>query len=443
VFKILILEDSPQLIDRIAFLLESVSGVSLEKASTREEAQAIVEAYAGPVDLLILDYHKSALPALQELSKLTSHVDCIVCVQDRRTLPTNPGFKILSYIERKSMANLLLLTVENWRNERLEKDAVLEHAKYCRIKTNLLIDVSPLNSDIYVKLSDTKYLKLFSEGDVFTSEDLSRYAQQKKIEYMYLLKETCHEFIEKYVTYLDQLINSSKIIPVETIAKMHTSVTESVYELTAKLGFTKEVQSMARAQVALTVKSMGKKPALKDVLQRLEAQTGSYVSDHSFLTGYIACGIASNLEWSSEATYHKLMLAAFMHDIVLNDQLAACESEDDAINLGITEAELNAFKKHPIKVSDMIRLMTDVPPDVDAIVQQHHELPNGQGFPRKISATHISPLSAIFILAHDMAKVAYHQKDHFDLNVFLKDIPERYPQNLFKKLIVSAQQLKF
>jgi hypothetical protein len=64
---------------------------------------------------------------------------------------------------------------------------------YCRIATALLLRYSPLKTDIYIRLSKDKYVKLFMKGDVFDKNDLEHYLTQKKISYLYILKENVSE----------------------------------------------------------------------------------------------------------------------------------------------------------------------------------------------------------------------------------------------------------
>jgi HD-GYP domain-containing protein (c-di-GMP phosphodiesterase class II) len=181
---------------------------------------------------------------------------------------------------------------------------------------------------------------------------------------------------------------------------------------------------------------------LKNWLQKLEAKAGQYLGDHSFLTGHIACAISSEMEWNSEATFHKLTLASFMHDITLNDNaLAECETIEEAEKLNLKPEALYGFKKHPFKTAEMVRGMTEIPPDVDSIIFQHHERPSGEGFPRSITGAYISPLSAVFIVAHDMAKTMLREKDHFDLKRYLEYLNAKWTHNSFKKILAAAGKL--
>ena len=442
--KILLLEDDPELLDRIAFVLESIPGVVLERAIDRKSAAQLIQEHKGGFDLLVIDYHYAPLNSLGELQKLASEIDCIFCIQGEH--PATPGWKTRAFVDRNVIASQLRVTVEKWRSERPNRDAKEntdgEAPKYCRIKTKLLVDVSPLYADIYAKLSDTKFIKVFQKSDVFDRDDFTRYAQQKKIEYMYLSLENCKEFVEKYIVYIENWIRGSKVITVDEVSYLHASIHESVQELTDKMGFTREVQALAKSQVQLTVKAMGKKPILKKLLQKLESQSGQYLADHSFLTGYIACGIASQMEWSSEITYHKLTLAAFMHDVVLSDPLLAeCETMDSAKAVAATPELLKEFQRHPYKVAELVRQMSEIPPDVDAIILQHHERPDGSGFPRGIQSSYIAPLSSVFIVAHDMAKTILEERGRFSVAAYVQRRAERYQQASFKKILQAAGEL--
>jgi|GEM_PF-750979 len=456
--KVLLLEDDPQLLDRLAFVLESVRDIEVVRASDRAQAMALLKAHYTDIRLIIIDYHHSALTSLNDLQKIAAGMDCILCVESLKNAPITAGWNVIATIERAFAPRLLRLHVESWRakmppsgesTEETDQSPTqdsppesIDPDDYVRIKTKLLIDISPLLSDIYVRLSERKYIRLFQEGDVFDTNDLSRYAQQKKIEYMYLRTDRCQEFIHKYILFIEQHIRESKPLSMDEISFMHGSIHESVQELTEKLGFTRDVQALAKSQVQLTLKTMGRKPTLKSVLSYLESKRGLYSSDHCFLSGYIACAIASHLEWGSETTFHKLTLASFMHDITLTDErVVDCETVEEAASRDVPEAVLEAFRRHPAKVADMIRQMTEVPADVDSIVAQHHEHPDGSGFPRGITARYISPLASIFIVAHAIAKEVLFHPDDFSLKVTIDRLSERFPQSTFKKVLTAAADL--
>ena len=48
-----------------------------------------------------------------------------------------------------------------------------------------------------------------------------------------------------------------------------------------------------------------------------------------------------------------------------------------------------------------------LPPDVDSIILEHHERPDGTGVPKQLTANQIKPLSSIFIFAHDIVDIIF------------------------------------
>ena len=70
--------------------------------------------------------------------------------------------------------------------------------EYTRIKTELLIRVVPLKADIYVRLSDERFVKIFKKGFTFKQAELEKFLYKKNIRYLYLKSTETQEFIEKF-----------------------------------------------------------------------------------------------------------------------------------------------------------------------------------------------------------------------------------------------------
>ena len=202
------------------------------------------------------------------------------------------------------------------------------------------------------------------------------------------------------------------------------------------------MQVMAKTQVRMTMKSMGKSPSLSQVLDRLKAFDGRYIASHSTMVGFMACAIASQMEWGSEGTFHKLSLAAFLHDITLdNHKLAQCNSLMEVEAGGFTKQEMGEFKTHTIKAAEIASTFQEVPPDVDVIIAQHHERPDGTGFPRKLMSSYIAPLSCVFIIAHDLAQFAIAKGPGFQVSEFLTGMKGKYKSAQFRKVLDAMDKL--
>ena len=158
----------------------------------------------------------------------------------------------------------------------------------------------------------------------------------------------------------------------------------------------------------------------------------------------IACALAQNIGWGSSATFLKLTLAAFLHDLPLEDNYLASMH-------GITEAKghkfpaeaIQAFRFHPIKAAEYAQQFAGIPTDVETILLQHHELPDGTGFPRGLHHHQVSQVSAIFIIAHDLLNffidfVQVNDRDEM-LKIFLERNLAKYGDGIFCKIRESLE----
>lgn len=452
--RILLIEDQPDVADKIRFLLESSFGGRVEGPYTVAEANDFFKGPESGVDLIIYDYQKldyvnGTAPELLQLFKRTQKTPCIVCYAG--TLPsavagrTANKKKIVGYADRGS----LISELERIISEQVGKGLLRndnEDTGFIRIRTHLLLAVAPLKGDIYIRLSENKYVKLFRQGDVFDRADLEKYTVQKKVEYLYIRKKDCQEFAQKYAKDLEALLKFD-LSPAASV-KHAAVVYETVQALSSRIGFTPEVQNLVKTQIQVTMKSMSRSPGLTDVLNLIKSTPEKYITAHSTLLAQLACAIAAKMEWGSDATFHRLNLAAFLHDMTLeNNELAAFNSIaelEKALEIDpnrFTAAEIKAFKNHPVKGAEAAKGFTEVPPDVDQVILQHHERPDGSGFPRGLSNAYISPLSAIFIVAHDLTQYALQAGPGFNIGTFLATARFTFKSNQFKKVIAVLEQL--
>jgi response regulator RpfG family c-di-GMP phosphodiesterase len=154
--------------------------------------------------------------------------------------------------------------------------------------------------------------------------------------------------------------------------------------------------------------------------------------------------MASKLQWGSESTFQKLSLASFLHDITLENQALAeiqTLAELDPRMSEFTEKEIKAFREHPTVAADMAKRMSEIPPDVDTIIRQHHERPDASGFPRKLGHSYIAPLSCVFIVAHDLSQFVLKEGDNFEIAKFIKEVSHKYKSSQFKKVLASIETL--
>jgi HD-GYP domain-containing protein (c-di-GMP phosphodiesterase class II) len=474
--RVVLIQDDTEVRDKLIFMIESGFGAVVQAFSSLDELKA--RPVTEKVDLFILDSSTGLSPQVSELEALApgaAYIQIIdsaaaaapakpVAAAKPKTLrPVRPArptaaaaaapagatkeakipFTTQVKIERKELTEKLTPTLDEMIDHGFIHETMAPESR-CRIRTKLLLSVSPLKGDIYIRLSETKYVKLFQQGDVFDRADLEKYTEKKGVEYLYIRKDDCALFAKKYREDLEKLLKQP-VINTEQAVQSAESVHEAVQALAKTVGFTAEVQDLVKTQVKVAMKAISASPRLSELFGKLKAVQGKYLSTHSHLTAYLACAVASQMKWGSEQTFMKLNLACFLHDITLSNHELAAETSLKAVEANTakyTAQEIRAYKGHAREAANLASRFSEVPPDVDAIIAQHHELPDGKGFPLALNHTRIAPLSAIFIVAHDMAQFTIENQYMFDLNRFLAKMGEKYVGSQFKKILTTLQAMQ-
>lgn len=441
--EVLLLQADQEEREKLVFFIESTYSSVVHEASSLENALEIVRRANPPMDLVILMGAHGSEEELKSFSTEILEIPSLFVLDEAwREKAAGWGGTFISVEHEKSIE--AIVTAIDELVERGVLHIQKSEAGQCRIRTRLLLSVCPLKGDVYIRLNSDKFVKLFREGDVFEYADMEKYTVNKGVEYLYIRREQCREFTQKLIVELETVLKTGKL-SIEGTTKLTESVHEAVQELISNVGFTKEVQELVKTQVQIAMKALGKEPNLADLMRKFQSMEGLYISSHSTLCALLACGLAVELQWGSAPTFYKLTLAAFLHDITLsNHELAALKGIDelDAAKDQFTAQEQKEYREHPIKASEMTRKMTEVPPDVDTIIRQHHERPDGTGFPGGLEHKYIAPLSSLFIVAHDLADYAIEAKMNFNIETFLQTAREVYKASYFRKILVALEVLR-
>lgn len=441
--RILLFQDLDDIREKVVFFLESSYGATVFEAPTVDDAIRIIQETNNPkIQLIIFDNKKVSPSKIVKFFSASTGIPLLMCTEGK---PLNaPGVgTVVGTIDRANFIESVSKILDDFiKKGILIKEDVPQD--FCRIKTKLLLSVYPLKGDLYIRLSNNKFVKVFNKGDTFESSDLEKYTIKKGIDYLYIRKADCQEFAQKYKEELKKLL-SAKDISLDEAGQLGELVFDTVRELHKQLGFTKEVQDLAKTQVRLTLRALGRDPDLQEIMDKIKKSKGVYLAAHSILCAHLSCALAAHLEWGSETTFHKLTMASFFHDIVIdNSEVAMIDSIDELeqVKFKFTPEEIKTFREHPILAADMVTKMTDIPPDVDTIIRQHHERPNGTGFPRGLTYSYISPLSSVFIIAHDLTRHALIEKENFKVPVFIDKVRDKYKSSQFKKILSCLEEME-
>ncbi len=305
--------------------------------------------------------------------------------------------------------------------EALSKDFTAKD--FCKISVmTLLVKQKDLRFNLYVKLSDDKYIKVLNARDTFDEEQYKRF-QEKKMDFLYLRRPDFFSLIDNLLGEVQKLYAADEALPVDASFSTTKAIFQTVHSAFETEGFTPEMRLLTEATINLAIKTVQKNPRLSELLQKMDADKSSFVGWHSTALSFLSCKLATMLGWNSEATFFKLSLASMLHDLSLpSDQLAELQTQEDLNESSLSPEDKELVRQHPRNSAKLISGFEEIPGEVSFIIEQHHERPEGNGFPAQADHKEISAISALFIITHDIVNTMFHSPpQNFDLQAFLTD----------------------
>jgi response regulator RpfG family c-di-GMP phosphodiesterase len=105
-----------------------------------------------------------------------------------------------------------------------------------------------------------------------------------------------------------------------------------------------------------------------------------------------------------------------------------------------TPQEINSYLSHANKSIEVISHFSEIPPGVIQILLEQNEMPNGEGFPRKLNAHQINQLSCLFILSGIFAKHLLRDEENFNLPTFVKYLDhKKYSEGNFQDAFLAIK----
>ncbi len=381
---VLLIEDDSTTASLIIPLLQSKFDVRIQHLSTIQSAIELLEGPWLPADLIICDYHGASQALLKCMLDFCQKVPCILIAEE--------GFKV---------------------------------SDLSRIRGAYLVD--PVNRkflsrELIERITGLEEKGEFRKGD--GANDEPRLDAKSKA----------------LVEQQSQKIESALADPSPNEDQARATATESlqiIQDLTTKMGFAPEVRKIAAKSVELSLKVVGSKPRLSSIIANLKKYEGQYLASHAIMLAEISCATACRVGWNSATTYFKLTLAAYLHDIVVrNNDIAKCRSLEEAKQLvHVPEDDRFNYRLHPTRAAEFSRRFHEIPPDVDTIIAQHHEKPDGTGFPRGLFQSQLAPLSCVFIVAEELLHFYLREGAEGSMTKFAEEHSEEFKSGVFRKIM--------
>lgn len=316
-------------------------------------------------------------------------------------------------------------------------------AEFVPLRLSLLLRVGSIGYDLYLKMSDRKFVKVFRPDDEFETLDSARF-KEKNVQRLYLKYNDAIAFLREFATIVAASTEADNLGS-DLGFELSQATNEIILSIAKSFGWSDEVQLLSKRNVKLALHLAKKHKTVRGLLQQRLIDKDDYLASHCMLIAHIACGLALKLKWNSKFTLFKISVASILHDLTLTDSEIERIFELDQRVLRpefSNEPDVKKYKRHPKETADIVADFRQMPPEVNTIILQHHERPDGSGFPEGINHHRMNPVAILFIFSEDLVNYLF-DIDGVDLAVeqFLMDRREIYSLGAFKKLydIVRSQ----
>ena len=303
-------------------------------------------------------------------------------------------------------------------------------ANYKKIKTVFFLRFQKTLCDIYIKLSEKKYVKVFHEEGTFNASDITRFLN-KNIHNLYLTNEDYEKF----------KVSMAKMPFLEGLEQDEDDndnfeTTQAVLSsLLQTYGISDSLIQKGFQKIIYTKNKINSSSELISIFE-IRKESYSFYSDHSLMVALLIGLTLDKMDWYSDENAEKLYMVSILHDSLLEEEIVnIIESGDMTRFEFITDNQKDEYFAHPNKTAEMIRTKTKLHQEIATIISEHHEKPDGSGFPRRLTYQNIHPLSALFIVVHEFVEQLYLTGFSPDLRSgILDNMKEKYTNGHFNSV---------
>lgn len=255
--------------------------------------------------------------------------------------------------------------------------------------------------DIYMEITSTKYIKILAANKPYTVTTLSTYAK-KNVRFLHIRKDEQLEYLEgesrkclKAIKKLSTRSDDMLLVLLRSVTLIH----QTLLAVGVTPGALMLCNSVTDAIIEIT---QGGSRELGPILKRYP-NVYAGIASKSLLTGFISSTLASKMGWESATTKKKLTMASLLMDFTLaEEEMSKINSPSDPKLKKYNEEQIQNFLQHPAKAAELSQQFT-MYPDIDFLIENHHETPNRKGFPYQPSHTKLTALCSVFNISQFIA----------------------------------------
>lgn len=399
--SVLIVEDEEGIHDILDFYLENLD-LKLSFAKSYTEAKSMIDSH--PFDLVLTDVNLhpdgSGIDLLEGIKVQTPELPCIIMTSFLSALDAKKAYHlgadefIAKPINQSELRNKVMTFLGTGQDSYKQKD--MDDGLFCEVPISTFISGKTAPFDIYIRISNNKYIKVANKNDSYNYELLKKF-EEKGVSFLHTLQREFQQYIRINLKICKALQVVSDKVDLEKkknfLVHTNTILQENIFKVNLDDSIIKYLNFYAHNMVHAIAESIDYLN-LADHL-RLECPD---IYNYSLLSAIFALYMTSPLEWESDDRKSKLFLAGLLHDVGMK---FIPEEIKNKSPLYLTSEEKEELDSHTRKGMEALNDLPNVPVEVILAAYQHHETVIGSGQPLKLKGSKISPYSKIiYITSH-------------------------------------------
>ncbi|TNF27299.1 MAG: response regulator [Deltaproteobacteria bacterium] len=284
-----------------------------------------------------------------------------------------------------------------------EGSSIPKDNDFIGIEISRITNLNSAPCDFYLRLNESKMIKVINRNGIELQDIVNKY-DSKGVSKLYVVQSDLEDFNNSLTKRIEIALDSKEELSTNSRVALAGDAIITVQENLLNFGIKEDFVNHANKIVDHVLATYSMDTGMNNLIKMIQTANDGYFLQHSMLTSFLSNIILRNSEWNSVSNQEKITMASLFHDISLkNGEHEDWESK--SFLMGINKDNENIpkdFLDHPQRT---VELLSKVPnmPDLFTIILEHHEKPDGTGFPRGLKANRLSPMSCILIMSHHLS----------------------------------------
>lgn len=305
------------------------------------------------------------------------------------------------------------------------------------LSTANLIFAQGLGLEIYIEVQTNAFVQFRTKDQPFHSDDLTILKHQN-VSTVHLTPESFEVYANRCLSLARAATSGARPLQPQARARLLIPIMDSIFREFAHLGPSDEGYRRAHTIAYDMLEMIEADRGLSQLLKSFDNLNDQWIR-HCLGTSALISLLAYSLGWQGHSTLLNLSLAGLFHDIGFRELPASIRSKPLH---EMTPDEVELYRSHPERGRRILAEIDSVPAQVIQMIHEHHELPNGTGFPNGLKFNRIFPLSRTLafadLIAHELLDPGRLQRGvdhHRDVYLRLESIYRQdFPSDYFRAL---------